>query len=213
MNLKESFRYQNFLDSLISSARFSLVNPSHSMVVTKRHLKTKTNPDAEDVEETVEVEDFYPNDIVVKFLMWAIEEKQKLATLISKAKTTADFDLDSSVSANKQRKDVIKAINALMSKKEGKTKEFGTDYKFNVEGDQVAYRYEIEVERKENFNRAELKAVVKELNSICDETSSKVDEFLITTLLDYTPRFDVNASFDDVMEEFALGEEFDFLTK
>lgn len=212
MNLKESFRYQNFLDSLISSARSSITNPMHGMVVTKYHMKSKTNPEAEDLKEIVEVEGFYPNDTVVEFLMWAIKEKENLANLISKAKVTSEFDLDSAVSANRQRKEAIRSINSLLARKESKTKEFGTDYKFNVEGDQVTYRYEIEVERKENFNRAELKAVVKSLNSKCDETSSKIDEFLINTILDYTPRFDVNISFDDVMESFIV-EDPDWATK
>lgn len=202
MNLKESFRYQNFLDTLIADARCSIMNLSHSMIVTKNHLRSKANPDAVDEVMVEIVEDFYPNDKVVKFLVWAVNEKEVLARLISNAKTSADFDLDSSVSSNRQRKELIKSINWLLAKKESKTKEYGTDYKFNVEGDQISYRYEIEVERKENFNRAELKATVKQLNSVCDEVSSKIDEFLINTTLDYTPKFDVNSSFDDVMESF-----------
>jgi hypothetical protein len=172
------------------------------MIVTKNHLRSKANPDAVDEVMVEIVEDFYPNDKVVKFLVWAVNEKEVLARLISNAKTSADFDLDSSVSSNRQRKELIKSINWLLAKKESKTKEYGTDYKFNVEGDQISYRYEIEVERKENFNRTELKATVKQLNSVCDEVSSKIDEFLINTTLDYTPKFDVNSSFDDVMESF-----------
>lgn len=206
MNLKESFRYQNFLDSLINDARYSIMNVSHSMIVTKSHLRSKANPDAVDEVLVETVDDFHPNDKVVEFLVWAVNEKEALARIISSSKTSADFDLDSSVSSNRQRKELIKSINSLLSRKESKTKEYGTDYKFNVEGDQVPYRYEIEVERKENFNRSELKAVVKSLNTICDEVSSKIDEFLINTAVDYTPRFDVNASFDDVMEEFIAGE-------
>ena len=213
MNLKESFRYQNFLDALISSAKYSIIDPRHSMIVTKSHLRSKANPEAVDEILVDEVDDFHPNDKVVEFLLWAVKEKEVLSRIISDAKTTDEFDLDSSVSSNRQRKEIIKSINSLLSKKEVKTKEYGTDYKFNIEGAQVSYRYEIEVERKENFNRAELKAVVKHLNSICDEVSSKIDEFLINTAIDYTPRFDVNASFDDVMEEFISGDEFDFITK
>ena len=213
MNLKESFRYQNFLDALISSAKYSIIDPRHSMIVTKSHLRSKANPEAVDEILVDEVDDFHPNDKVVEFLLWAVKEKEVLSRIISDAKTTDEFDLDSSVSSNRQRKEIIKSINSLLSKKEVKTKEYGTDNKFNIEGAQVSYRYEIEVERKENFNRAELKAVVKHLNSICDEVSSKIDEFLINTAIDYTPRFDVNASFDDVMEEFISGDEFDFITK
>ena len=202
MNLKESFRYQNFLDSLINDARYSIINPTHSMIVTKKHLKSKANPEAEDMEEVVEIEGFHSNDTLVEFLIWAIKEKENLAKLISRAKVTSEFDLDSAVSSNRQRKETIKSINSLLARKEGKRKEFGSDYKFNVDGDQVSYRYEIEVDMKENFNRLKLKATVKQLNLVCDEVSSKIDEFLINTTLDYAHRFDVNSSFDDVIESF-----------
>ena len=39
MNLKESFRYLNFLDKMLESARMSVNDPSHCLKTTKTHLK------------------------------------------------------------------------------------------------------------------------------------------------------------------------------
>lgn len=43
MNLKESFRYQNFLSSKINEASTSLVISSHCLTTTKNHLRNKVN--------------------------------------------------------------------------------------------------------------------------------------------------------------------------
>ena len=53
MNLKESFRYQKFLDTMMNQARRSLCDPDHILKVTKKHLRNAANPDAENVEEVV----------------------------------------------------------------------------------------------------------------------------------------------------------------
>ena len=56
MNLKESFRYQNFLDMMMRAASASIQQRDHCLKVTKTHLRNKANPDASDVTETVEGE-------------------------------------------------------------------------------------------------------------------------------------------------------------
>ena len=53
MNLKESFRYQNFLDMMMRAASASIQQRDHCLKVTKTHLRSKANPDASDVTETV----------------------------------------------------------------------------------------------------------------------------------------------------------------
>ena len=70
MNLKESFRYQNFLDGLLEAAINSITTREHCLTTTKNHLRSKANPDAEDTTEIVEVEPFHGNDDVLRFLQW-----------------------------------------------------------------------------------------------------------------------------------------------
>lgn len=72
MNLKESFRYQNFLGSLLSSAVSSLTDVQHCLTTTKTHLRNKANSDAADVTEQVDVGEFYKNDDVLRFMLYII---------------------------------------------------------------------------------------------------------------------------------------------
>ena len=52
MNLKESFRYQNFLENMLAYAGNSLTDREHSLTITKNHLRKKANAEAEDMMET-----------------------------------------------------------------------------------------------------------------------------------------------------------------
>ena len=70
MNLKESFRYQKFLDNLMCSASISIQSIDHCLKTTKTHLRNKANSDADDLTEVVECESaFVPNDDVIAFMV------------------------------------------------------------------------------------------------------------------------------------------------
>lgn len=80
--------------------------------------------------------------------------------------------------------------------------ERGTDYKFNVEGNQTMYYYDIEVEAKEAFDRSKAKEIMRNLIQDADKTSAEIDAAMINTQVEYDAPFDVNDSFEDVMTEF-----------
>lgn len=202
MNLKESFRYQNFLDSLMRNASASIQSREHCFEVVKHHFKSKANPDTSDMDETVENGEFYPNDKVIAFMEWLVAEREKLTTAIGNAKASIGFDLDSAIETNKFRQSINSAIKGMLRYTPGKRVEQGRDYKFNVEGNQMAYVYDIEVESKDAFNRDGAKKVMRTMITKADEVSSTIDAAMINTKVDYEPRFDVNESFDDVMAEF-----------
>ena len=202
MNLKESFRYQNFLDSKLNEARYSIGDRSHALKVTKAHLKKKANPEAEDITEVVEVEDFIPNDDVIAFMCWLVAERQKLTEAICAAKASLGFSLDAAIEANKFRQYTASAVKGMLKYTPSKKTEQGRDYKFNVEGNQTPYYYEIETSYEEVFTRDTAKKVVRDMITASDKTSAEIDAAMINTVVDYTPVFDVNDSFEDVMAEF-----------
>ena len=202
MNLKESFRYQNFLDSKLNEARYSIGERSHALKTTKVHLKNKANPDAENITEVVEVEDFFPNDDVVAFMCWIVAERQKLTEAIYKAKASLDFCLDAAIETNKFRQHTSSAVKGMLRFTPSKKTEQGRDYKFNIEGNQTPYYYDIETSLEENFTRDNAKKVVRDMITKADKTSAEIDSAMINTTVDYEPLFDVNDSFEDVMAEF-----------
>ena len=202
MNLKESFRYQNFLDGKLNDARYSIGDRNHALKVTKLHLKKKANPDAEDITEVVEVEEFIPNDDVIAFMRWLVEERQKLTEAICAAKASLGFSLDAAIEANKFRQYTASAVKGMLKYTPSKKTEQGRDYKFNVEGNQTPYYYDIETSFEEAFTRDSAKKVVRDMITAADKTSAEIDSAMINTVVDYTPVFDVNDSFEDVMAEF-----------
>lgn len=202
MNLKESFRYQNFLDRMMRSACSSIQNGEHAFTVTKVHNKTKANPDATDLNEVVEVDEFVPNDDVIRFMQWLIEEREKLTKAISVAKADAGFDIDAAVETNKFRQAANAAVKRMLGFRGTKRTERGQDYKFNAEGNQMPYYYEIEVTSAEAYDKVASKEFMRSVIADADKASSDIDSAMINSAVDYTPRFDVNESFEDVMAEF-----------
>ena len=205
MNLKESFRYQNFLGSLLSSAASSLTDVQHCLTTTKTHLRNKANEDAEDVTEQVDIGEFHKNDDVLRFMLYLIDEREKLTTAIGRAKASIGFDLDAAVETNKFRQTVVRNINLMLRSKVSKRTERGTDYKFNAEGNQTPYYYDIEVVTSENFDRAQAKAAAQSVIAKADEVSAAIDTALINTQVEYAVPFNVNDSFDDAMAAFLAG--------
>lgn len=145
MNLKESFRYQNFLENMLAYAGNSLTDREHSLTITKNHLRKKANAEAEDMMETVDVGEFFKNDDVLKFMTMLVEERSKLTNAIGKAKASIGFDLDAAIETNKFRQTVANRVKTMLRFTASKRTERGTDYKFNVEGNQTQYYYDIEV--------------------------------------------------------------------
>lgn len=202
MNLKESFRYQNFLDMMMRAASSSIQQRDHCLKVTKTHLRSKANPDASDVTETVEGEVFFANDDVVAFMAWLVKEREKLTTAIGAAKASIGFDIDAAIETNKFRQTVNGSIKNMLRYTPTKRVEQGRDYKFNVEGNQTPYIYEIEVVSEEAYDKTGAKTLMREMISKADEVSAAIDAAMINTKVDYEPVFDVNETFDDVMTDF-----------
>lgn len=203
MNLKESFRYQKFLGMLISNANYSITRKEHCLKTTKTNLKKKANPDAEDLTEVVECESaFYPNDDVILFMEWLVGEREKLTAAVGKAKASIGFDLDAAVEANKFRQILSTSIKEMLRNTPSRKTESGQDYKFNVDGNQTPYFYDVEVFTEEAYDRSSAKKKMRDLNITSDRVSSEIDAAMINTTVDYEPVFDVNESFEDVMAEF-----------
>lgn len=206
MNLKESFRYQNFLENMLAYAGNSLTDREHSLTITKNHLRKKANAEAEDMMETVDVGEFFKNDDVLKFMTMLVEERSKLTNAIGKAKASIGFDLDTAIETNKFRQTVANRVKTMLRFTASKRTERGTDYKFNVEGNQTQYYYDIEVKANEAFDRSVAKDTMRKLILEADKVSAEIDSAMINTMVEYDAPFNVNDSFEDVMTDFLSKE-------
>lgn len=201
MNLKESYRYANYLDRLLITADTYLRNKGFVTTTEQNHLRSKANPDAQD--EKIEVQkpydvDFTPNDII-DFVVKVINEKENLFSAIADAKATTEINIDNSIAINKKKQSFVNTLNSIVSIKPNETQSMGKDYKFDINNEQKPYSYQIISKTSIDFDRTSVKGLIKKYNKECDEISSKLDEIEITTQVNFTPIFDVNDSFEDLV--------------
>ena len=184
MNLKEAFRYQNKLQSLLDEAQGILDCDANVTKVANTYLRHKVMPEAEDETVMDVAQTEYAEQItdVARFMIYLLEEKSRLFAAIRKAKDALDMDMDSEVSLNAARQSIartFKRMNDLRSS-EQLLSGGGTGYRFNAEGNQISYCCDV--------------------NRQADETSNRLDLCLVTSKVDYTVPFDVNASFAEAFE-------------
>lgn len=199
MNLKEAFRYQKFLDTLMLEACSSIQNTAHAAKVVERHLRSSTNPEAQDSVEETESEDFVKNDDAMLLISRLIFEKEKLSSAIANAKANRTFNIDVAVETNKFRQAAASAIRNMLRFKPNTKKTKGVDYKFDVNGTQVPYRYDVEIVSTDAFNRDYAKQMFNRLMTVSDTISSAVDDVVVNARVEYEPPFDVNSNFEDAV--------------
>ena len=206
MNLKEAFRYQNKLQSLMDEAQMILSSDANVTKVENTYLRHKVMAEAAD--ETVRMvsdSDYYDQITqIAQFLMYLLKEKSLLFAAVRKAKNALDVDMDSEVSLNALRQSLahtFKHMNDLRSS-ERIISNGGSGYRFNAEGNQVVYKCDVKRVTTINFDRSVIRRNLEKLNKAADETSTKLDLCLVTSAVDYEPPFDVNVSFSEAMDAF-----------
>lgn len=167
------------------------------------HKRSKVNSDATDEELFTDkpyVVDYTPNDLV-DFVVKIIQEKQKLSDAIETAKQKYNANIDASLAINKIKQGFTECLRNMYSIKNSEKKCTGSAYKFNVEGNQVTYQYEIDEVTTIDFDRNDIKALIKKYQKETDEVSAMVDKAEVTIEVDYTPVWDVDTPLDDAVLE------------
>lgn len=206
MNLKEAFRYQNYLKTVFIEARDSITDIRHAFNVTKVHKRHDANPGAEDMTELPKDPDYYPNDKVILFMIAIIGEKENLCNAIVKAKNKimeeTGMSVDQATECNKMRRDAAFAINRMLKYKQSNSTERGTAFLLNNEGNQATYYYDVEVSKDEAFDRSGAKRIARDISAEADRVSGIVDQAMVNFDVNFEPIFDINDSFDESMEKF-----------
>ena len=201
MNLKESYRYANYLDSLLRRAYTYLGNTGFVTTTVEEHLRKQSNPDVEN--ETIEVQkpfdvEFSPND-VIDFVVKVIEEKEKLSEAIAEAKSTTEINIDNAISMNKKKQGFVSVLNGIADIKPSETKTTSKSYKFDINGEQKPYVYDVNRKTSIDFDRTDVRNLIKKYLIETDEISAKLDLIEITTQVDFTPTWDINEKFEELV--------------
>ena len=205
MNLKEAFQAQNKIGELQDYITRYLYKSENVMTITEKHLRSKAlagqQDDSVDVSQKAE-EGF---DVGRLLVVWQelMAEKERLGTAIGKAKADMEFNLDAAVDANKSRRAFLSTLQGLAGRKSSHElrKGEGRGYVFNNDGNQTAYCYDIDRIMTIDYDRNKVRAMVKELTQTADAVSIKIDEALLTTKVDYKPKFDLAGEIAFILED------------
>ncbi len=206
MNLKEAFRYQNAIQSMLSSALAELQDRSNILKVSTTHFRSKVRSDAQDVtiEDNANSEYAGKANLLVEFASMLLEEKEKLTKAIHTAKASLEVDMDGEVALNQERQRFASTLRVMTGYKSSEVilPNGGSGFCFNGEGNQVAYHCEAKRVTTIDFDRNKVRALAAELGKKSDGISAELDKCMVNTEVSYEAPFDVNDNFDAVFSKF-----------
>ena len=204
MNLKEAFRYQNRIEWLMGEAKEVLGRERNVTKVENTTLRHKVNPDVEDETTVEEPETEYADQIteIAVFLMFLLDEREKLSRAIREAKKGMDMDFDGEVSLNAKRQNIAEVFRRMSEIRcsERLLPGMGVGYKFNAEGNQVSYRCDLKKVTTINFDRTKVRSYATGLSKKADQVSAELDKSMVNTDVAYEAPFDVNDTFAEVLQ-------------
>ena len=204
MNLKEAFRYQNKLQRLMEEAQYILSRDKNVTKTESTALLHKVNPEAEN-ETSVEMpETEYADQItdIAVFLMFLLQERERLSYAIRAAKAGMDIDFDGEVSLNAKRQELAGIFRHMgeIRCSENLYPGGGVGYKFNSDGNQVSYRCDLKKVVTINFDRNKVRSFASGLSKKADRLSAELDKRTVNTEVCYEAPFDVNDTFADILQ-------------
>ena len=206
MNLKEAFRFQNKLQSLMDEAERILADDRNITQVKVTALYKKAMPEQEN-ETTVEpAPSEYADhiDAVAAFLLHLLGEREKLSRAIRAAKERQEMDMDSEVSLNSTRQSLASFFHHMVDLRNSEKLLPGgaTGYRFNAEGNQVPFRCDAKRVVTIHYDRNRVRSYLKQLTEKSDQVSARLDRCLMNSQVDYDAPFDVNDSFAAVFGDY-----------
>ena len=209
MNLKEAFRFQNKLQSMMDEAQSILGSTANITKVQNTYLRKKVMPEAEN-ETTIDAPATEYSEqitLVAEFLLHLLSEREKLSVAIFQAKAGLNLPagLDGEVSLNSKRQEVAGLFRRMAGLRSSEVliPNGGTGYRFNNEGNQVSYRCDVKRVTTINFDRNKIRKMCGDLSKKSDEVSAALDSVLVNTRVEYTVPFNVNDTFAEAFEAFA----------
>lgn len=205
ITLKKSFEYQNYLSELLSSALSVLAYRDNITTTTQKHLRKKSYSEATDEVIVVkkQVEHPYKINDLVSFIDILVNEIDYLTHAINKAKSYGDKSYDAMIAMNNKKRNILRIYETMAGLKASESTIKGEADKFNADGEQVQYKYDIEQVTTIDFDRNIIKGKISRLRHELDETSDAIDEMQLHSKVDYEPIFEIGESFEDIMESYA----------
>jgi len=218
ISLKEGFRTLSYIDRTISSLTSYLSNKNNSISIKETHFKEKSNPEAKNEElDTTTIRE-YPDASTVDILYLVknlISEKTKLEIAVEIAKRDIIIDsndnknlgnlsLDSAISNAKQSRNLANVLSNLINIKTDEIKKIGQGFKFNLEGNETPYRYDITVVKTIDFDRNIVSNNYKMLLENADKLSVAIEKAMMEECVEYEFPYSIHDSVADVVGKYLV---------
>lgn len=206
ITLKKSFELKNYLEGLYVKALGLLGVADNVTVTTNNHMRKKAFKDAED-EVIVDSKSYsFPEQYtvmdIVDFALYTLYEMERLTDAINKAKNSDGVSFDGLITKNNNKRKLLKTLEFMYDIKNSESTYSDTATKFNEEGNQVSYTYDVKRVITIDFDRNAVKSIANRLRKELDETSNSIDLMQIERLVDFDTKFEIGDSFEDAMEKF-----------
>lgn len=202
MNLKDAFRYQNYLDTRIGDICEILDTKDYVTITKEIHKKSLSNPDAQDEILEVKNTDYDVTvNMMIDVLCKLLDEKIRIGKFITDCKGKLNIDIDAQISTNKSRQSISATLRNLGNIKTKESKHREVAYKLNNDGNQVSYYYNLHKVTSIDFDRNKVKETAKKLLKEADEVSTTIDRETVAKEFDFTALFDVNDTVSEIFEK------------
>ncbi len=206
MNLKEAFRFQNRLQALAAGTAHILLEEENILRVETTLLRKKAMPEAENETIVEAPKTEYSEQIteLASFLCFLLAEQETLSAAIRAAKNALPIDVDSQISLNRHRHKIADVFSFMTQQRNGEERiaDGGTGYRFNADGNQVAYRCDTKQVTTINFDRNKVRSLQRALTSKADAISAELDRQMVNAEVDYLAPFDINDLFADAFDAY-----------
>lgn len=211
MNIKEAGRYSNHLQSLIGGVQSLITNSNNYLKVSELHLRSKANPDAQD--ETIEtpVERIFTCQVsdLAHLVDKLIKEKLLLAIAIDNAKPALAIEwteaglqltLDAAIEYNKKQRALAEMyLQRLVNEKPRKTITRTYGQKFNVEGNQINYTYDVEKNIALDYDKDVIKNLHRGILEKTDKISTLIEDAQLKDAVSFEPAYSIHDSLEDII--------------
>jgi len=212
ISLKESFRILNILDQHTSSLLSYISNKSNSLKVEEIHLKSKVTENQDEVIDQTTERQYKCSVTDISFLIsQLISQKLELSLSIENAKKDLFLDwqengenltLDTGILFAKKSRELSNNLKYLLDLKPSEAKSFGSDFIFNVEGNQVQYKFPIEKKTILDFDRNEINTLYKSMLNRSNTLSIQIEKAMMQDIVEFIPIYDILASTSEIVEEY-----------
>lgn len=213
ISLKESFRTLVYIDKTILSLTSYLSNKNNSISVIESHFKEKSNPEAKNEElDTTTIREYADASTVniIDLVQSLITQKTKLEIAVELAKReivieTKDnnnLSLDSAISNAKQSRNLANVLNSLINIKTDEKKTVSQGFKFNINGEEVPYRYDVLTTKTINFDKNIVSDNYKQLLEKADKLSISIEKAMMEDIVEYEFPYSIHDSTADIVSKY-----------